>query len=52
MHIDKEIEIYKDHSLQKKAIFKDINIQGDAIIDTKGGTEILRSGQINIKGIY
>ena len=52
MHIDKEIEIYKDHSLQKKAIFKDINLQGDAIIDTNRGTEILRSGQINIKGIY
>ena len=52
MHIDKEIEIYENNVLQKKAIFKDINLEGNAIIDTSKGIEILQSGQINIKGIY
>ena len=52
MHIDKEIEIYENNVLQKKAIFKDINLEGSAIIDTSKGIEILQSGQINIKGIY
>ena len=52
MHIDKEIEIYENNVLQKKAIFKDINLDGNAIIDTSKGIKILQSGQINIKGIY
>ena len=52
MHVDKEIEIYENNVLQKKAIFKDINLEGSAIIDTSKGIEILQSGQINIKGIY
>ena len=52
MHIDKEIEIYENNVLQKKAIFKDINLEGNAIIDTSKGIKILQSGQINIKGIY
>ena len=52
IHVDKEIEIYENNVLQKKAIFKDINLEGNAIIDTSKGIEILQSGQINIKGIY
>ena len=52
MHVDKEIEIYENNVLQKKAIFKDINLEGNAIIDTSKGIKILQSGQINIKGIY
>ena len=52
MHINKEIEIFKDNEIQQKAIFKDINIEGHAIIETNEGMEIYKSGQINIKGIY
>ena len=52
MHINKEIEIYDGEHLQKKAIFKDIDAQGNAIIETKDGEEVISTGQISIKGVY
>ena len=52
MHINKEIEIFDGEHLQKKAIFKDIDAQGNAIIETKDGEEVIATGQISIKGVY
>ena len=52
MHINKEIEIFDGENLQKKAIFKDIDAQGNAIIETKEGEEVIATGQISIKGVY
>ena len=52
MHINKEIEIFDGENLQKKAIFKDIDAQGNAIIETKDGEEVISTGQISIKGVY
>ncbi len=52
MHINKEIEIFDGEHLKKKAIFKDIDAQGNAIIETKKGEEVITTGQISIKGVY
>ena len=52
MHINKEIEIFDGEHLKKKAIFKDIDAQGNAIIETKDGEEVISTGQISIKGVY
>ncbi len=52
MHINKEIEIFGGEHLKKKAIFKDIDAQGNAIIETKEGEEVIATGQISIKGVY
>ena len=52
IHMNKEIEIYDGEHFQKKAIFKDINTQGNAIIESKEGEEIIATGQISIKGVY
>ena len=52
MHINKEIEIFDGEHLQKKAIFKDIDAQGNAIIESKEGDEVIATGQISIKGVY
>ena len=52
MHLNKEIEIFNGEHLQKKAIFKDIDAQGNAIIESKEGEEVIATGQISIKGVY
>ncbi len=52
IHMNKEIEIYDGENLQKKAIFKDIDTKGNAIIESKEGKEIIANGQISIKGVY
>ena len=52
MHINKEIEIFDGEHLKKKAIFKDIDAQGNAIIETKECEEVIATGQISIKGVY
>ena len=52
IHMNKEIEIYDGEHLQKKAIFKDIDKQGNAIIESKEGEEVFATGQISIKGVY
>ena len=52
MHMNKEIEIFDGEHLQKKAIFKDIDVQGNAIIESKEGEEVIATGQISIKGVY
>ena len=52
MHINKEIEIFDGEHLQKKAIFKDIDAQGNAVIESNEGEEVIATGQISIKGVY
>ena len=52
VHINKEVEIYDGERFVKTAIFKDIDNQGNAIIETKNGHEKIISGEISIKGIY
>ena len=52
MHMNKEIEIFDGEHLQKKAIFKDIDAQGNAIIEYKEGEEVIATGKISIKGVY
>ena len=52
IHMNKEVEIYDGENLQKKAIFKDIDTKGNAIIESKEGKEIIANGQISIKGVY
>jgi len=52
VHLNREIEIQNESSLPNKAIFKNIDKNGNAIIETDKGLEIFQSGQINIKGIY
>ena len=52
MHINKEIEIYDEEHHQKKAIFKGIDTQGNAVIESNEGEEVIATGQISIKGVY
>ena len=40
------------NSNQIKAIFKDIDEKGNAVIETDIGEEIITSGEISIKGVY
>ena len=52
IHMNKEIKIQDSDSLEKKAIFKDIDTRGNAIIETKEGQKVITSGEISIKGVY
>jgi len=52
IHINKVIKIKDSNSLEKKAIFKDIDTRGNAIIETKKGQKVITSGEISIKGVY
>ena len=52
MHLNREVEIYKDEEFVKKVIFKDIDENGNGILQSNNGHEKISSGQISIKGIY
>ena len=52
LHLNKEIEIFDGEHLQKKAIFKDIDAQGNAVIESNEGEEVIATSQISIKGVY
>ncbi|MFL2709888.1 MAG: biotin--[acetyl-CoA-carboxylase] ligase [Gammaproteobacteria bacterium] len=52
IHMNKEIKTQDSDSLEKKAIFKDIDTRGNAIIETKEGQKVITSGEISIKGVY
>jgi len=52
IHMNKEITIEDTNSNQIKAIFKDIDEKGNAIIETDIGEEVISSGEISIKGVY
>ena len=47
-----EMQKYRDASNQIKAIFKDIDEKGNAVIETDIVEEIITSGEISIKGVY
>ena len=51
-HLNKEVEIYKNEEFIKKVVFKDIDEDGNGILQNKNGHERISSGQISIKGIY
>ena len=50
--MNKEIMLEDTNSHQIKAIFKDIDKKGNAVIETDIGEEIITSGEISIKGVY
>ena len=52
VHINKAIEIHGVDKITKNVVFKDIDKDGNAIIETDNGLEIFKSGQISVKGIY
>ena len=52
VHMNKTIEIHGKDKITQNVIFKDIDKDGNAIIETDNGLEIFKSGQISVKGIY
>ena len=52
MHINKEVKIIKANNSSENAIFKSIDQDGCALLETKMGIKIFNSGEITIKGVY
>ena len=52
MHINKKIKINNGNAIEKEAIFLDVDKNGNAIVKTDQGIELLSSGEISIKGVY
>ena len=52
MHINKKIKINNGKASEKEAIFLDVDKNGNAIVKTDQGIELLSSGEISIKGVY
>ena len=52
MHINKKIKINNGNASEKEAIFLDVDKNGNAIVKTDQGIELLSSGEISIKGVY
>ena len=52
MHINKKIKINNGNAFEKEAIFLDVDKDGNAIVKTDKGIELLSSGEISIKGVY
>jgi biotin-(acetyl-CoA carboxylase) ligase len=51
--MNKQIKIEFGNSFKKKeAFFKDIDENGNAIIETDKGKKVMSSGEISIKGVY
>ena len=46
------VEIYEGNEFLEKTIFKDIDEEGNAILESKNDIKKIGSGQISIKGIY
>ena len=51
MHINKKIKINNGNAFEKEAIFLDVDKNGNAIVKTDQGIELLSSGEISIKGV-
>jgi len=51
-HLNKAVEIYEGKAFLEKTIFKDIDEEGNAILESKDDIKKIGSGQISIKGIY
>ena len=52
MHINKEVKIIKTDDSSENAIFKSIDQDGCALLETEMGIKIFNSGEITIKGVY
>jgi BirA family biotin operon repressor/biotin-[acetyl-CoA-carboxylase] ligase len=52
MHINKEVKIIKTDGSSENAIFKSIDQDGCALLETEMGIKIFNSGEISIKGVY
>ena len=52
IHMNKQIKIEVGNSFKKEAFFKDIDENGNAIIETDEGKKVISSGEISIKGVY
>jgi biotin-(acetyl-CoA carboxylase) ligase len=50
--MNKQIKIEVGNSFKKEAFFKDIDENGNAIIETDKGKKVMSSGEISIKGVY
>ena len=50
--MNKQIIIEVGNSFKKEAFFKDIDENGNAIIETDEGKKVISSGEISIKGVY
>ena len=52
IHMNKQIKIEVGNSFKEEAFFKDIDENGNAIIETNEGKKVMSSGEISIKGVY
>ncbi len=52
IHINKKIKINDGNAFEKEAIFLDVDKNGNAIVKTDQGRELISSGEISIKGVY
>tara|TARA_B100000614_G_scaffold173249_1_gene154746 strand:+ start:39 stop:782 length:744 start_codon:yes stop_codon:yes gene_type:complete len=52
IHIDKKVKIIKNNNTSEDAIFKSIDRDGSALLETETGIKIFNSGEISIKGVY
>ena len=52
IHMNKQIKIEVGNSFKKEAFFKDIDENGNAIIETDEGKKVMSGGEISIKGVY
>ena len=52
IHMNKKIIIEVGNSFKKEAFFRDIDENGNAIIETDEGKKVISSGEISIKGVY
>ena len=52
IHMNKKIKINDGNAFEKEAIFLDVDKNGNAIVKTDQGRELISSGEISIKGIY
>ena len=46
------IKINDGNAFEKEAIFLDVDKNGNAIVKTDQGRELISSGEISIKGVY
>jgi biotin-(acetyl-CoA carboxylase) ligase len=52
IHMNKKIKINNGDTFEKEAIFLGVDKNGNAIVKTDQGKELISSGEISIKGIY
>ena len=52
IHMNKKIKINDGNAFEKEAIFLDVDKNGNAIVKTDQGRELISSGEISIKGVY